>query len=827
MEQKYNLNLVALIPHRRIRIGMKCEFLPKGADNLSFSADTGIGGTTLYGQASNWIPQTPFSIAHGARGTIGRRVMPRHDDLGLNCTGKSRMQFEIAGVLIGFGKRSADSANLDTDPDADNMLSRLFLLMPSAEDLAAMVENTEAFETRRGIVARQILEIVNDDVGKLKIVRDMINREFPNASLSTLDFMIAATEAADVLLVPTDTSKAPSSIVDGGAYDLKPCTLSLFPTSQDMDDMNNIAEMHETRLGTLAHDMLKLVSNDIKKLECVQEMLNLESFPDEEVATLEFMQTAAMAASILLVPTHAANAPSGMVAEVLADMQPSPLVEDDHVEVVTEPAAAETLEPRVLQEYHDRNGAHIQILEANLHSFQRPVTPEAQINKAHLQRITSDGRSIAEYVVHVKTFGNLVYDSLAEIAKANGLVGTISYLMGAWKNELWVYVRANTALKSAAKTTLIIPDSIERIDITEYELFTFTRQNSKKQKLCEFLMGMFEALHFFHGTIKIAASKITEANYEDVCAVVADMSATEYGKWMAAVVLAVKRKKASDIQQVAFWLTPRLNDFMVIQNTASDTIRYLQNCTVLDADKVPDKFWQTKFRNWNCIKQDFDVYTMHELVFTKAALNFAPIMTGPGQVNKTMMAEIIAKVHTIMRQKQYFIFAGKLDSFGPLTLKGMVADAGCCVFDDCSPKSGPGGGKLLSDDEGKQLFGVRFGTAYTAMYSAAQFAATTPKIFTTNLRILSYTAGQFPRIQCGDLVEHFSWIAQVACGDVEGLKHANVNAQAMARRCAIAYFDECMVPDDVMKELEHVDEDIMKERLRALKEYQAKRKQDR
>ena len=48
-----------------------------------------------------------------------------------------------------------------------------------------------------------------------------------------------------------------------------------------------------------------------------------------------------------------------------------------------------------------------------------------------------------------------------------------------------------------------------------------------------------------------------------------------------------------------------------------------------------------------------------------------------------------------MRKKEYYIFAGKLDCYGPLTLKGMVANAGCCVFDDCGPKSGPGGGRYV------------------------------------------------------------------------------------------------------------------------------------
>ena len=192
--------------------------------------------------------------------------------------------------------------------------------------------------------------------------------------------------------------------------------------------------------------------------------------------------------------------------------------------------------------------------------------------------------------------------------------------------------------------------------------------------------------------MKIEASKINEMSFQDVCDVVKDMSRTQFDDFMRVAELACKRKKPTEVQQVANWMEKHLQKFMEIQLTANDTIKYLQTCTVLDEDSIPEWFWETKFNSWNCLTQTFDVYTLKELLYTRAALDFSLILCGPGQVNKSMMSEVLAKLHTIMRKKDYFIFAGKLDSYGPLTLKGLVANAGCCVFDDCAPKSGPGGG---------------------------------------------------------------------------------------------------------------------------------------
>ncbi len=102
--------------HRRLRVGLKCNFLPKGADVISFSASTGIGGTTLYDCACNWLPALPFSISHGARGSWAYRNMPRHGALNVDTAGKERLQFDVAGLILGgMPKRDVDAASLGAE----------------------------------------------------------------------------------------------------------------------------------------------------------------------------------------------------------------------------------------------------------------------------------------------------------------------------------------------------------------------------------------------------------------------------------------------------------------------------------------------------------------------------------------------------------------------------------------------------------------------------------------------------------------------------------------------------------------------------------------
>ncbi len=283
---------------------------------MSFTADTGIGGSTLYDRACTWIPNTPFSVAHGARGALGRQLMSRHGPLGVDCSGKSRLQFDIAGNVIGFGKRSADRANLDEE----DMKSKLYLLFPTAEEMDAMDDAMQ--QERQAITARQILEIVDDDLEKLQWVETAVTLdEFPSADVNSLCFMIEATELAGIILTPSDTKAVPANMAGG-------VLAKLVPESVD-----------------------------------------------------------------------------GPAAEV-----------PDRVD---EPATEEALEPRLLHEHKTRDGLHVQIFESTVHEFQRPTTPVATVNTAHLQKSTSDGRNLGEYIMHVTTETNIVYDSLSAIATAN------------------------------------------------------------------------------------------------------------------------------------------------------------------------------------------------------------------------------------------------------------------------------------------------------------------------------------------------------------------------------------------------------------------------
>ena len=170
-------------------------------------------------------------------------------------------------------------------------------------------------------------------------------------------------------------------------------------------------------------------------------------------------------------------------------------------------------------------------------------------------------------------------------------------------------------------------------------------------------------------------------------------------------------------------------------------------------------------------------------------MDYALVMVGPSAVNKTTVALCLCRMMALMMKCSLFLNATTLNDYGPLSLKGLTAQTRVYCFDDCSPKSGPAGGKLVDEDEAKQLFGCRFGSSYTAMYAPAQFGPCSFKVFTSNVEKKGVVNG-IPSYSCSPFAEHFRWICHAVGNDAVSMKQENVNMHAQARRCAVLYLDE-------------------------------------
>ncbi len=108
------MNINDHLEHRSLRVGVKCDFKSKESDCMSFSADSGIGASTLYEEACEWIPSVPFMLSHGAKGSLHYKQVPRHGSIGVPTAGKTRLHFNMHGVVLGgMPKRDASEAELD------------------------------------------------------------------------------------------------------------------------------------------------------------------------------------------------------------------------------------------------------------------------------------------------------------------------------------------------------------------------------------------------------------------------------------------------------------------------------------------------------------------------------------------------------------------------------------------------------------------------------------------------------------------------------------------------------------------------------------------
>ena len=188
------------------------------------------------------------------------------------------------------------------------------------------------------------------------------------------------------------------------------------------------------------------------------------------------------------------------------------------------------------------------------------------------------------------------------------------------------------------------------------------------------------------------------------------------------------------------------------------------------------------------------------------------VLCGPPDVNKTTLLMALLKTKAIMQGADYFVCGNSLNDYGPLSLKGYPSQCKACGWDDCTPVSGPSGGKTLSGDEGKQLFTTRYGSAYPAMYMPAQFAPKTCKIFTTNIVITRETTEK------SDFATHFDWIEYLIRGDADKIKAAGVDAMAQARRAAVVYIDKPLIAEAVRANMQEEENVVIAEQMNRLPE---------
>ena len=164
---------------------------------------------------------------------------------------------------------------------------------------------------------------------------------------------------------------------------------------------------------------------------------------------------------------------------------------------------------------------------------------------------------------------------------------------------------------------------------------------------------------------------------------VKSMSRSEFNAFIATCILAVKRKKAEDLQQVVVWLEARLKQYMEAQWCAQSAVHYVQNSDdILSHKRLPQWFWDLECVIWNPHTRASDKSIVHQIIFTKKGLDFSLLLAGPPAVNKTLLLLILAKLKTIMRKREQWLHATNMDDYGPLTLKGLVADAGCVTWDN-------------------------------------------------------------------------------------------------------------------------------------------------
>ena len=186
----------------------------------------------------------------------------------------------------------------------------------------------------------------------------------------------------------------------------------------------------------------------------------------------------------------------------------------------------------------------------------------------------------------------------------NGLSPTVNFIVGAWQNEVWWIVKAGGALKESRK----VPRMPDDVTVLASEVFCYARQGSLQMKLCETVAALRTAMHSFRGTLKFDAEKMKELAFEDVCSAVKNFSRTEFESFMAAAELAVKRKKPSEVEQVAQWLSTRLQAFMNAQWTAAAALFTMGSSkidNIADHRKIPAWFWDLQASVWSSVGQKY------------------------------------------------------------------------------------------------------------------------------------------------------------------------------------------------------------------------------
>jgi hypothetical protein len=351
-----------------------------------------------------------------------------------------------------------------------------------------------------------------------------------------------------------------------------------------------------------------------------------------------------------------------------------------------------------------------------------------------------------------------------------------------------VYVQYKGTKNVNALKKFVMPDRF-KADVRQPQIFV--RQGKKELKACETLLSLVSSMRAFRGTLQVACTNTEEMSFEQACEVVADMNPTNFESFMAAAFLAVKRNKANQLQTTVNLLEVRLRHHV-------ETLWKASNCTFTllcthgpDWEELPEWVWKLPAYAWTSLGQVFKVFTLWALFFTSVGFDYSVVLAGPPEGRKSSLLHSLCKLATKMNGRDFYLVVNSLDDYGTLTLKGRTQCSGVNAFDDADPTTGGAGGHTLTEDEGKSLFTVRFGSSYDARYCAATFPAKCKKIFATNLNI-----NRTP-VMPSEFCQRFPWIQYAAQNDATSMKLLSDDSQAQARRAAVVYISDPIVSADI------------------------------
>jgi hypothetical protein len=102
---------------------------------------------------------------------------------------------------------------------------------------------------------------------------------------------------------------------------------------------------------------------------------------------------------------------------------------------------------------------------------------------------------------------------------------------------------------------------------------------------------------------------------------------------------------------------------------------------------------------WSEDTQEYDIFTIHDWVFTSKRFGCSFVMAGPPCVKKIAVLLTLGKIISIQRRREHFLVANTFNDYGRLSLSGMVQNAGCCRLDDLDAIPGAAGVTLNFDFE--------------------------------------------------------------------------------------------------------------------------------